>query len=40
MPSAANEADRSSWKTAIETSLRSASASAMGVLREPGARTA
>ena len=37
-PSAANEHDRSSWKTCNASSGRSASASASGVEREPGSQ--
>ena len=40
IPSAANPAARSSWKTCTAMSDRSASASAIGVDREPGATTA
>ena len=40
MPSAANAATRSSCTTCTDNSGRSASASANGVLREPGAITA
>jgi len=40
IPSAANDADRSSWKMCKVNSFRDASARAIGVLRDPGATTA